>query len=259
VNLAVALCLILASVTQVASAQSLPREASAQTLAKAASVQTASTPAVFSPTSTPYGLTYSLWSAAWWQWALALPNDSNPIFPGNENTCQNGANGQNGPVWFLGGVLNAAGTVNRTCAVPAGKALFFPINTSEYDNFCPPTNYTVSQMRQFIKPNIDGTTNMSCQVDGVSVAGLGTGTTSPYRAQSPAFVVTYPEDNVWRVGPFAGCPDAHAGSTSPAVADGVYVMVSPLSEGEHTIHYHCQPAYGDALDVTYHLTVVAAQ
>lgn len=34
--------------------------------------------------------------------------------------------GQHGSVWFLAGVFNSGAPTVRSCAVPKGKALFFP-------------------------------------------------------------------------------------------------------------------------------------
>ena len=55
--------------------------------------------------------------------------------------------------------------------------------------------------------------------------------------------------------------DAPAGSTSPAVSDGVFVMLKPLSVGKHTLHYggtlDLSSIGGPVFiqDVTYHITV----
>ncbi len=65
-------------------------------------------------------------------------------------------------------------------------------------------------------------------------------------------MVTMPDDN-----PFAtyGLP---GGTYGPCVADGIYLMVAPLSAGQHTIHFAAESFwFGDpwAIDVTYELTV----
>ena len=52
--------------------------------------------------------------------------------------------------------------------------------------------------------------------------------------------------------------NAPPGSKSPAVADGYYLMLEPLSVGYHTIHFTGKLAidsYYFSLDVTYNLTV----
>jgi hypothetical protein len=76
-------------------------------------------------------------SADWWQWALSIPEAVHPLaFVGAESAdyC---AVGQHSGVWFLGGVIAATpvdpieGTVTRTCVVPQGAAIFFPVINAE--------------------------------------------------------------------------------------------------------------------------------
>jgi hypothetical protein len=43
---------------------------------------------------------------------------------------------------------------------------------------------------------------------------------------------------------------------SPAVSQGVFLMLRPLSVGQHTVHFSGDFGPGNfALDVTYHITV----
>ena len=62
-------------------------------------------------------------SAEWWQWVLSIPT---PVNPQTDTTGQNAIVGQRGSVWFLAGVFGG-GTATRTCSVPEGTALFFPV------------------------------------------------------------------------------------------------------------------------------------
>ena len=55
--------------------------------------------------SNPYGLSYSDWSAVWWQWAFSLPSGPGALLFGGADC----STGQFGPVWFLpGAVMNGA-------------------------------------------------------------------------------------------------------------------------------------------------------
>ena len=46
------------------------------------------------------------------------------------------------------------------------------------------------------------------------------------------------------------------GEPQPGVMGGYYVMVKPLSKGQHTVHYHMEaPAWGAVQDGTYNITV----
>lgn len=158
---------------------------------------------------------------------------------------------QSGPVVFLTGVINISGTASRTCTIPAGTPLFFPILNFENDNFLcldPDTNFAVDELRANAKVIIDGATNLACEVDGVSIQNL-----QRYRVVSPVFDITLPEDNVLQA---VGCADALPGIYSPAVSDGFWLMLAPLPVGEHTIHFHGElPDLGFSLGITYNLTV----
>lgn len=67
------------------------------------------------------------WGANWWIWALSSPEGSSPI---DDLTGKNCAVNQAGPVWFLAGTYENGTPVRRTCTVPAGKTVLFPlINT----------------------------------------------------------------------------------------------------------------------------------
>lgn len=65
-------------------------------------------------------------SAQWQQWALSIPTSINPQLDATGEHCMVG---QSGSVWFLAGIFGG-GSATRTCAVPAGKALYFPVLNS---------------------------------------------------------------------------------------------------------------------------------
>jgi len=110
-------------------------------------------------------------------------------------------------------------------------------------------------------------TELSLEIDGKKVSGL-----SPkapvFRADSPLFTFNLPTDNILG----ESCPPAGqpAGTLplrlcppgpSPSVADGYYVLLEPLSPGEHTIRIQAKAQPINAaensftLDVTYELLV----
>jgi hypothetical protein len=185
----------------------------------------------------------------WWQWAMSIPISVNPLLDSTGERCMIG---QRGSVWFLGGV-NGGGSAERTCSVPEGLPLFFPVINAinaNSPNVCGqgPNNFSVKDLRAALKPFIDGAQNLSVTVDGQDVKK-----TLLRRVQSDPFEVVLPEDNLF-VAPCAG--DSPAGVYSPAVDDGYYVALPPLRTGSHTIHFHADNANGSvAQDVVYHLTV----
>jgi hypothetical protein len=167
--------------------------------------------------------------------------------------------GQRGSIWFLGGV-NGGGSAERTCSVPEGLPLFFPVINAIFansPNVCgqDSNNISVKDMRAAIKPFIDGAQNLSVTVDGQDVKK-----TLLRRVQSDPFEVALPEDNLF-VSPCSTQkpPGSPAGIYSPAVDEGYYVALPPLpvlpSGRTHTIHWHVESGMFME-NVTYHLTIV---
>jgi hypothetical protein len=96
-------------------------------------------------------------SAEWWQWVLSIPPSENPILDETGEKCMVG---QRDSFWFLAGNFGEGSTA-RACAVPEGRALFFPvINSVNIDtpNVC--------------GQGIDGATNLVVDVDGEPVKTL---------------------------------------------------------------------------------------
>ncbi|MGH6637179.1 MAG: hypothetical protein ACREXN_01345 [Polaromonas sp.] len=189
-------------------------------------------------------------SAEWWQWVLSIPVSDNPLLDDTGAKC---VVGQRGATWFLAGNFSG-GTTTRTCAVPEGTVLFFPvINSVNIDtpNVCGQTHasFSVKELRAFSAAFIDGATNLSVEIDNKPIKEL-------LRVQSQVFEVALPEENVFDA-PCAGLGNVPAGIYSPAVDDGFYVRLEPLRGRHHTLHIHAEnPSAGYTLDVTYNLTVV---
>jgi hypothetical protein len=212
-------------------------------------------PPVVKTNSVAYGRTYGEWSAAWWQWAFSIPVASHPLFDNGDCSV-----GQSGPVWFLGGRFCQTGqpcngAATRSCKVPVGKALYFPLNnvadTAPEEpnwgcgNSLPPlVGGTIAEMRQCVASFIDQVTGLEADLDGEQIHNIK----SNFRVQSPQFDVTWPEDNVLTAigeGPFS------AGTYSPVIDDGYYLLLEPLSPGIHTLHFQA-----GSQGITYHLTVL---
>jgi len=214
--------------------------------------QSGGNPGVIPPNARPFGLTYGQWSARWWQYALSIPTPDNPLI--HDDKC--GA-GQSGPVWFLTGKLCVEQacmqqnflTATRYCTAPPGKALFFPIANAEADNLGVDPPLTTEQLREIAKLFQDAATSMSCEVDGVPIQGLTN--SSAYRALSPVFDYTIPADNIYSLFGL----NFPAQTVHEAVADGVFVMLTPRSAGQHTIHFTATFEGGFGFDITYHITV----
>lgn len=175
-------------------------------------------PGVYPINSKPFGKSYGEWGAKWWQWNYAIPKKDNPI---SDKTGAKCAIGQSGPAWFLAGTTG--GGVERTCTIPAGKAIMFPIVNGEFSFAGNPEIKTEEGLRASVKDNIDKTVVLGASVDGHELKDLRN-----YRAPSPLFTLYYPPDNV------VGFP---ANTTSGDVADGYIIILEPLPAGNHEITF----------------------
>jgi hypothetical protein len=178
-------------------------------------------------------------SAAWWQQTL---NESSPPECGS---LDKGA--VSGNVFYL---ANFTGEVNATCTAPTGSRILFPI----INYACSPQlfdPYTTEQdlrdeCNRALDFSLEGATGVFATVDGEDVTG------QIVCADSPLFSLTIPQNG------FFGIP-----GTGPAVADGCWVLLTPLPPGEHTITFGgtfpVSPEFGGGTfiqDATYTVTVV---
>ncbi len=204
--------------------------------------------------SVAYGRTYGDWSAAWWEWSFSIPALVHPIFDNGPCT-----EGQSGPVFFLGGKACANGdtTCNasvavRNCTIPAGKAIFFPIvnveDSAPEEIATGNPSFTINSMRQLVQDGTNGAAGLKVDLDGKSLDNLKT----KFLVTSVAFEYTLPANNELQALGLA----IPAGTYSPAVDDGVYVMLKPLATGHHLLHFAAGfPSSGFAFDITYRLTI----
>lgn len=214
-----------------------------------------------------YGKTYGEWSAAWWQWVGSLPSDMNPIADTTGDLCDVG---QAGPVWFLAGT--SGGLAERTCTIPAGKAIFYPLINQIWVD-CPPpaldTQLSDAEIGWFMATfTVAG--DYACELTSTldtfySPVLVGDDLPTPIsllrvpavRTQSPAFRINLGTDSIFR----SGCgPDVDLeGDYGRFFSEGHWVMLPPLQVGEHVLTLHgasCDPNTPFENGVTYHLTVV---
>ena len=241
---------------------------------------------IAAPESLPGGLSYQQWSAKWWQWLWSIPVSINPVFDTTGADCA--VSQPSGPVWFLAGTFGT--NVTRTCSIPAGKRIFFPIINLGQDYPCLDVSQTPPHLRkdpnfqpgpgqsleQFLtigygpvlvsghlvtycgaRQFIDHVTAVSASLDGVAIQDLLLPPeTSKYRATSPLFV--FDGDESW----VTTKSDTCAGPGHKAVSDGYWIMLKPLPPGPHTLVFSgteafpsdsCGPTF--MVTVTYYLTV----
>jgi hypothetical protein len=154
------------------------------------------------------------------------------------------AQNQNGPVWFLAGT--AGGSAERTCNIPAGKAILFPVVNSECSYVENPSAKSESDLVACAKQDNNRAINLQVSMDGQKLQQL-----DKYRVTSPLVDATFPNNN------FLGATPGH----TQMVVDGFYVFLQPLSKGKHDLHFSSftppssPGGQNYVVDVTYHLIV----
>ena len=135
-------------------------------------------------------------------------------------------------------------------------AIFFPVANIAYIGYPSDPNDTAERARTVATQYVNDTlaqATLIAEVDGVAVKDL-----INYRAPSPIFDVTLPKDDTL-LGATANECTATANNQlvcGPSAADGIYLMLAPLPEGKHVIHFSVTGGVdGFALDVTYTITV----
>jgi hypothetical protein len=196
--------------------------------------------------------TYGELNASWWQWFFSVRASENPgLATDGAVDC---SVGQSGDVWFLAGHFLSGGTFTRSCSIPAGKALFVPLINSWVDNVCNTPPLTVDQLRALAADFVSPAKNLHASIDGSTILYQ--------RAISPVFSYNLPstKDNMLYAAfgislPGPCWPSLHV---YPAVADGFYTLLPPLTAGSHSLNFGGSVGSGKnafKLDMTYNLTV----
>jgi hypothetical protein len=120
----------------------------------------------------------------------------------------------------------------------------FGAGVNDCEPTVPGTPCILPTLRKAAADSMDSVT-LEASVDGVNLRDL-----HELRVASPEYTLTLPPLNFVSVA---------AGTYSPNVADGYYVLLKPLRSGAHTIHFKgdvtAGPFAGFSTEVTYNLTV----
>jgi hypothetical protein len=193
-------------------------------------------PNVLQSNSSAYGIPYAEWLGKWWSWWLSIPNSEHPGVDYDPEKC---SSNQAGNVWMLPDVVAKGDApytkVEFSCKVPEGKAILFPIstgscwlNTPEFDHIndkVSPRPDVDAELRNCSVLPQDKTEIFYVNVDGVDVKN------QLARATTQFYNVTSPDEPVTDI--FAGTKSG----TSRAIADGYFLFLQPLSQGEHLIEF----------------------
>jgi hypothetical protein len=213
---------------------------------------------VVAPDERLFGKSYSDLVDAWSNWAWREPAATNPVLDPDGSDC---ARNQKGRFWFLAGTLEDFndGVAQRTCTVPAGRAIFFPISNGlsfapDYPEEGPPANVclgygrTVDAVRCDVDDDLATAPGLvlTVTIDGRPVPDL-----LAYRAQSR------PGGFTFRIEPGSFWPafGMQPGPRFPAVAAGYWMLLKPLRPGIHRLAFSSESEPGKPLGARYTLIV----
>jgi serine/threonine protein kinase len=169
------------------------------------------------------GKTYEQWAAGWLEWALQMPltNSAGVIHQTLDSDRFEVTASQTSNVWFLGGPF---GKVRRSCVIPSGKALFFPlfnvfISSLESPPFYGKTSVDQAASALYFAGHIE---SPFCELDGRPISNL-----DDLRVLSPQVAVSVPTP--WLQG--------DVGGKGTATVAGYFVFLSPLPPGEHILRF----------------------
>lgn len=205
-----------------------------------------SNPGVLSKDSTPYSVPFQQWLEAWWQWNIAFPQRLPDIEHPRENyTADKCSWKQDGPVWFLNEQFGP--TESRTCEIPQVKAILAPIYTTLcFNNYRDELTDTDAEVDKCLT-SCSGGNVISATLDGRMIQNP-----EQYHTQTRFYWITVPEDNIF---------DAPPGGVFRGKGDAFFLLLEPLSPGNHELHLTSSVFQGpdsecnSSSDVTYHLIV----
>ena len=154
-------------------------------------------------------------------------------------------------VFFLGGSFG--GDAVRTFTVPLGKPIFFPVaNALSFQNSISDTDASIRQdAKNFVDTQL---LFISANVDGMS---LNAELLNHRQASPPGLTVSsvlLPELGFcW---PNTDCASSPSYTNGIAATDGYWLMLNPLSPGNHTITFSAAFADGTSLNITDNISAV---
>ena len=185
------------------------------------------------PQARLFGRTLSEWVDQWFTWSVEVPADQNTVF--HPENCQLN---QGGKVFYLPTSISLG--VHFDCTVPAGAhILVFVGGTIDWLDA---NLNTEAKVRQDLESALTHLSTVRASVDGQRLRDL-----RRYFVESPhLFTVDLPE------GALFGLPPGPLGF----LGGGIFLMLRPLSVGEHTIRLF--DAFDDGFQASSltHLTIV---
>jgi hypothetical protein len=170
---------------------------------------------LYGRSSMPFGLSWEQWAIKWWNWIFSIPEINSPLVDLTGEKC---SINQSGPVWFLAGT--PGGSAERSCSIPAGKAVMFPIINVECNSV--KDSNEEGELIRCVKSDVDTIRFFDAAIDGILIHRL-----QRYRVCTPVFSVELPAENI--LGVIAG--------NIRVISDGYYLLLKPMESGTHLIQF----------------------
>jgi hypothetical protein len=205
--------------------------------------------------SDPCGRTWDEWVQLWWKWCYYETIEKSPASDCSGELCSRGQIYEK--VWFLAGTFGGP-PAERTCDIPAGTSIFFPLINDLISFATDPHLKTEDELRSYAKRDLDETKSLYLRINEFELGDLKTFTR--YRVSTSIFEFTLPPKEP------GGVP-----VTTRAASDGYWVFLEPLPIGDHRIRFGGEKLDYDKMemsrekneeipkfrvDVTYNLKVV---
>lgn len=192
--------------------------------------------------SRPYGLSYSEWSARWWQWLLSVPRSESPAVDASGNNAS--VNQVDLNVFFLCQTVESIqeGRVaqDRTIFMRAGISVFMPI--INWISILNVDGQTDEELASVAKKRMDVVSELEVTIDGVPIReGL-----ERYRTRSPFFDMMVPEDNIFQL----------SSGFRRFVADGYWIFLEPIENDIKLTTYGSCSSGVNKFGMNYHITIV---
>ncbi|MDX8399117.1 MAG: hypothetical protein R8K20_02580, partial [Gallionellaceae bacterium] len=153
--------------------------------------------------------------------------------------------GQQGNIWFLAGGFGSS-KIQRSCVIPAGKYIFFPVVNMVYYPRKENNGYTCEQAKVNAAVNNDKALDLHVELDGIAVKNP-----KRFRARTEKCF------NIFEKIPREYQPY----NAYPSASDGYWIGLRPLQKGKHTLRFggrynSTDSVYGRMVqDIEYEITV----
>jgi hypothetical protein len=193
----------------------------------------------FSLESKPFGISPEELVINYWKTFLSIPASENPWDDKTGEKCTYGQNLKNASVFYL--PTMGDGKLERTCTIPSGLGIVIPIIIGEASFAEFPDIKTIEELHDTAKTDADKMESYYLKINDTK-ADLDL---SKYRIHTKAFDVTFPQNAIFGAEP----------GKSKVVADGYYVITTPLKQGKYKINFGGNIPNVFLFDLTYNLIV----